>query len=65
MYKVLIIPVLTYASETWTVSKINERRLSLFQRKVLPRNVGAKQENETWLKRYNNELCETFKELGA
>jgi hypothetical protein len=29
MYKVPIRPVFTYASETWTVSKANERRLSL------------------------------------
>ena len=35
MYKVLIRPVLTHASETWTLSKTNERRLSLFERKVL------------------------------
>ena len=35
MYKVRIRPVLTYASETLTVSKANERRLSLFGRKVL------------------------------
>jgi hypothetical protein len=35
MYKVLIRPVLTYASETWTVSKVNERRLSVFERKAL------------------------------
>jgi hypothetical protein len=34
MYKVLIRPVLTYASERWTVSKANERRLGLFERKV-------------------------------
>ena len=33
MYKILIRPVLTYASETWTLSKINERRLSLFERR--------------------------------
>jgi hypothetical protein len=35
VYKVLIRPVLTYASETWTLSKTNERRLSLFERKCL------------------------------
>jgi len=34
MYKVLIRPVLTYASEMWTLSKTNERQLSLFERKV-------------------------------
>jgi len=42
MYKVLIRPVLTYASETWTLSKINEQRLSLFERKVLRCIFGAK-----------------------
>jgi hypothetical protein len=60
MYKVLIRPVLTYASETWTVSKVNERRLSLFERKVLRCILGAKQENEIWRKRYNYELYEVF-----
>jgi hypothetical protein len=35
MYEVLIRPVLTYASETWTVSEINEWKLSMFERKVL------------------------------
>jgi len=46
-YKVLIRPVLTYASETWTLSKTNERRLSLLEGKVLRCTFGAKQENET------------------
>ena len=62
MYKVLIRPVLTYASETWTLSKIKERRLVLFERKVLRCIIGAKQENGTWRKRYNYELCQTFNE---
>jgi len=35
MYKVLIRPVHTHASETWTLSKINERQLSLSERKML------------------------------
>jgi hypothetical protein len=53
MYKVLTRPVLTYASETWTLSKTNERQLSLFERKV-PRCIfGAKQKNGTWRRRYN------------
>ena len=62
MYKVLIRPVLTYASEKWTLSKTNEWRLSLFERKVLRCIFGAKQENETWRKRYSYELYETFNE---
>ena len=60
MYKVLIRPVLTYASERWTPSKTNERRLSLVVRKVLRYIFGAKQENETWRKRYSYELYEAF-----
>jgi hypothetical protein len=59
MYQVLIRPLLTYASETWTLSEINERRLSLFERKLLRCIFGAKQENGTWRKRYNYELYGT------
>jgi hypothetical protein len=53
MYKVLIRPVLSYASDAWTVSKANERRLCLLERKVLPCIFGAKREKEIWRKRYN------------
>jgi len=60
MYKVLIRPVLTYVSETWTLSKTNERQLGLFERRVLRCIFGAKQENGTWRKRYNHELYELF-----
>jgi len=60
MYKVLIRLVLTYASATWTLSKINEWQLSLFERKVLRCIFGAKHENEIWQRRYNYELYETF-----
>jgi hypothetical protein len=62
MYKLLIRPVLTYASETWTLSKTNERRLSLFERKVFRCIFGMKQENGTWRKIYNYELYEIFNE---
>ena len=62
MYKVLIRPVLTYASETWTLSETNERWLSLFEIKVLRSIFGAKQENGTWRKSYNYELYEIFNE---
>jgi hypothetical protein len=65
MYKVLIRPVLTYASETWTVSKFNERWLSLFKRKVLRCIFGAKQEKEIWRKRYNYEFYEIFNDSNT
>ena len=62
MYKVLIRPVITYASETWTLFKTNEWRLSRFERKVLRCVFGVKQENGMWWKRYNYELYGIFNE---
>jgi hypothetical protein len=46
MYKALIRPVLTYASETWTLSKANERWLGLFERKVLDAFLERNKRNE-------------------
>ena len=49
-------------SQTWTLSKTNERQLSLFERKVLRCIFGAKQEKGIWRKRYNYELYEKLNE---
>jgi len=46
MYKVLIKPVLTCASETWTLPKTNEQQLSLFERKLLRCIFGAKHQSQ-------------------
>ena len=62
MYKVLIRPVLTYPSETSTLSKTNEGRLSLFKRRVLRFIFGEKQEKETLRERYNYDLYKAFNE---
>jgi hypothetical protein len=62
LYKVLVRPVLTYASETWTLSKTDERLLTVFERRILRCIFGAVQENGVWRKRYNHELCELFNE---
>jgi hypothetical protein len=35
LYKTLIRTVLTYGSETWTLSKNSENALSIFERKIL------------------------------
>jgi hypothetical protein len=61
MYKVLVRPVLAYASETWTLSKTDERLLSVFERRGLRCVFGAVQENGVW-RRYNHELCKLFNE---
>jgi hypothetical protein len=62
MYKVLVRPVLIYASETWTLSKTDERLLSVFERRILRCIFGAVQENGVWRKRYSHEPCELFNE---
>jgi hypothetical protein len=62
MYKVLVRPVLAYASETWTLSKTDERLLSVFERRVLRCVCGAVQENGVRRKRHNHELYKLFNE---
>jgi hypothetical protein len=62
MYKVPVRLVLTYASETWTLSKTDERLLSVFERRILRYIFGTVQENGVWRKRYNHELYDLFNE---
>jgi hypothetical protein len=62
VYKVLVRPVLTHASEIWTPSKTDERLLSVFERRILRCMFGALQENGVWRKRYNHELYQLFNE---
>jgi hypothetical protein len=59
MYKVPVRPVLTYAL---SLSKTDERLLSLFERRILRCIFGTVQENGVWRKRYNHELYDLFNE---
>jgi len=40
LYKTLIRPVLTYGAETWVLSKQDEHRLSIYERKILGEFMG-------------------------
>ena len=60
MYKTLIRPVVTYESETWTLLQIDEKMLSVFERKILRSIFGALNEN-IW-RRTNSELYKLYKE---
>jgi hypothetical protein len=53
-------PVLIYASETWVLSKADERSLGLFERRVLRCIFGAVQDKSTRRKRDNHELYNIF-----
>jgi len=58
--KALVRPVLTDTAESWTVTKNDERRLSIFDRKILCRIYGLICEGGQWQKRYNRELEELY-----
>jgi len=56
LYKTLIRPVLTYGEETWVLSKQDEHRLSIFERKILRKIYGPVTEGGRWRIRTNQEL---------
>jgi hypothetical protein len=62
LYKTLIRPVLAYGSETWVLSKSNEARLGIFERKVLRAIFGPTNDNREWRIKYNDELYILYKD---
>jgi hypothetical protein len=56
LYKTLIRPVLTYASETWVLTTSDIKALFIFERKVLRSMYGPLKENNEWRIRYIYEL---------
>ena len=62
IYRSLIRSVLTYASETWTLSQADERTLATFERKVLRSIFGGVCDNGIWRRRTNFELYKLFRE---
>jgi len=56
LYKTFIKPVLMYGAAAWVLSKADELRLGVFERKVLRKMYGPIYEGVTWRSRYNEEL---------
>ncbi|KAJ4440411.1 hypothetical protein ANN_08552 [Periplaneta americana] len=58
IYKTVILPVVLYGSETWTLTLREEQRLRVFENKVLRKIFGAKRDEVTgqWRKLHNAEL---------
>jgi len=48
IYKTLIRPVLMYGTETWFLSKADDSRLGVIERKILRRIYGPICEEATW-----------------
>ena len=62
MYKTLIKPVLMCGTETWVLSKVDELRLGVFERKMIRRIYGPICEEAVWRSRYNEELYRLYDE---
>jgi hypothetical protein len=57
IYKTVILPVVLYGCETWSLTLREERRLRIFDNRVLRRIFGPKREESgSWRKLHNDEL---------
>ena len=48
LYRTVIRPIVTYASETWVLKETIVQKLSVFERKILRRIFGPTKENQIW-----------------
>jgi len=55
LYKILVRPAALYAGVTWATTKSNERKLKVFEKKILRKIFGPKRNNEREYKIKNNE----------
>jgi len=58
IYRTIILPIVVYGCETWFLTLREERRLRVFENRVLRRIFGAKRDEVTreWRKLHNEEL---------
>jgi hypothetical protein len=57
IYKTVILSVLLYGCETWSLTLGEERRLRVFENRVVRRTFGPKREEDgSWRKLHNDEL---------
>jgi hypothetical protein len=62
IYKIIILPVVLYGCETWLLTLREERRLRVFENRVLRRIFGPKKDEVTgeWRKLHNEELNDLY-----
>jgi hypothetical protein len=61
LYRTVIRPIVTYASETWVLKKTVIQKLLVFERKILRRIFGLTKENQIWTVINNKELDKLIK----
>jgi hypothetical protein len=62
IYKAIILPVILYGCEIWSLTLREEHRLRVFENKVLRRIFGPKRDEVTggWRKLHNEELHDLY-----
>ena len=62
IYRTIILPVVLYGCETWSLTLREERRLRVFENRVLRRVFGPKRDEVTgeWRKLHHEELNDLY-----
>ena len=62
IYRTIIVPVVLYGFETWSLTLRDERRLRVFENRVLRRIFWTKRDEVTgeWRKLHNEELNDLY-----
>jgi hypothetical protein len=61
IYKTVILPVVLYGCETWSLTLGQEHRLGVFENRVLRKIFGPKNEEDgSWRKFHNDELHDLY-----
>jgi len=62
IYRTIILPIVLYGCETWSLTLREERRLRVFENRVFRRVFGPKRNEVTgeWRKLHNEELSDTY-----
>ena len=62
IYTTIILPVILYGCETWSLTLRDERRLRVFENRVLRRVFGPERDEVTqeWRKLHNEELSDLY-----
>jgi len=62
IYRTIILSVVPYECETWSLTLTEERRLRVFENRVLRRIFGPKRDEVTgeWRKLHNEELSDRY-----
>jgi hypothetical protein len=61
IYKTVILPVVLYGCETWSLILREEHRLRVFENRVLRKIFGPKREEDgSWRKLLNDELHDLY-----